>query len=591
MTKFEEMGLTPGILKAIQELGFENPMPVQERVIPLMMTGDNDIIALAQTGTGKTAAFGLPLVQTTDTADQNTQALILCPTRELCMQIAGDLADFARYTGKLSILPVYGGASIENQIRQLKKGVHIIVATPGRLIDLIGRGAARLSHVKTVILDEADEMLNMGFLDSINEILEEVPSGRRTLLFSATMGHEISSIAGNYMHDPVEITIGTRNASSENVTHAYYLVHAKDKYKVLKRIADSEPDIYGIIFCRTRIETQEIASKLIDDGYNADALHGDLSQAQRDTVMQKFRMRNLQLLVATDVAARGLDVDDLTHVINYTLPDDTEVYTHRSGRTGRAGKTGTSLSLINLREKNSLRQVENIVKKKFTQLQIPSGAEICGKQLFHWVRKLENIPAAHQEIDKFLPEISEKLEGLDREELLRRVLSLEFDRFLDDYRHGEEIEPVYDSESGKGRGDRKKTRDRFETSFTRLFINLGKTDGFYPEQLIDLVNSRTKGRKIPIGKIDLLKTFSFFEVGASDSEYLISALNNCTYMERRVAVEVAQERQPGHDDQFRDKKKAKWSDRKPEKKRDEQPSKHRQDRSRNNNSGKRKNKY
>jgi ATP-dependent RNA helicase DeaD len=422
MTNFEEMGFTPGILKAIQELGFDNPMPVQEKVIPLMLGGEEDIIALAQTGTGKTAAFGLPLVQATDTEINTTQALILCPTRELCMQITGDLTDYARFTGKLKILAVYGGASIDNQIRGLKKGVHIIVATPGRLIDLINRGAAKLSSVTTVILDEADEMLNMGFLDSINEILEEVPEGHRTLLFSATMSKEISSIARKYMDNPVEITIGTRNSSADNVSHAYYLIHAKDKYKVLKRIADFEPDIYGIVFCRTRKETQEVASKLIDDGYSADALHGDLSQMQRDAVMQKFRVKNLQLLVATDVAARGLDVDDLTHVINYSLPDDTEVYTHRSGRTGRAGKTGISISLVHLRERHNLQLIERMVKKPFKAIPIPTGTEICGKQLFHWLNKLENVVTEHQEIERFLPEIKEKLAGLDREELLKRVV-------------------------------------------------------------------------------------------------------------------------------------------------------------------------
>jgi ATP-dependent RNA helicase DeaD len=570
---FEEMGFTPGILKAIQELGFENPMPVQEKVIPLMLGDEVDIIALAQTGTGKTAAFGLPLVQATDTDTNNTQALILCPTRELCLQITSDLTDFAKHTGNLKILAVYGGSSIDNQMRSLKKGVHVIVATPGRLIDLIGRGAARLSNVSTVILDEADEMLNMGFLDSINEILEEVPDGRRTLLFSATMSSEIASIARKYMNNPVEITIGTKNASAENVSHAYYLVHAKDKYKVLKRIADFEPDIYGIVFCRTRKETQEVASKLIHDGYNADALHGDLSQAQRDTVMNKFRIRNLQLLVATDVAARGLDVDDLTHVINYSLPDDTEVYTHRSGRTGRAGKTGISLSLVHLRERHSLQQIERLVKKKFKALSIPTGSEICGKQLFNWANKLLNPVAEHQEIEKFLPEIKEKFAGLDREELLRRVVTQEFDRFLDDYRHGEDlIDPVPEKDSGfrdSGFRDsgRKGRREEYPGNYKRLFINLGKSDGFYPEQLIEFVNSNTKGKKVPLGKIDLLKTFSFFEVEESWSEYLISALNDKTFMERRVAVEIAQERTDKPRDEYSEKreKRAKWSDRKPDK--------------------------
>jgi len=566
------MGFTPGILKAIQELGFENPMPVQEKVIPLMLGGEVDIIALAQTGTGKTAAFGLPLVQATDTEINETQALILCPTRELCMQITGDLTDYAKFTGKLKILAVYGGASIDNQMRALKKGVHIIVATPGRLIDLIGRRAARLSMVKTVILDEADEMLNMGFLDSINEILEEVPNGRRTLLFSATMSSEISSIARKYMNKPIEITIGTKNSSAENVSHAYYLIHAKDKYKVLKRIADFEPDIYGIVFCRTRKETQEVASKLMDDGYNADALHGDLSQVQRDVVMQKFRIRNLQLLVATDVAARGLDVDDLTHVINYSLPDDTEVYTHRSGRTGRAGKTGISISLVHLREKYILQQIERKVNKRFKAIPIPTGTEICQKQLFNWVNKLENVVPDHQEIEKFLPEIKEKLANLDREELLKRVVSLEFDRFLDDYRHGEDlISPVAERDGNMGRSGKRESREsrdqQYSGNYTRLFINLGKADGFFPEQLIELVNSNTRGKKVPIGKIDLLKTFSFFEVEASYATDLIAALTDTTFMDRRVAVEGAQEKtdKPRMSSDFREKRPAKWSDRKPEK--------------------------
>src|SRR5665647_1638079 len=567
MINFEEMGFTPGILKAIQELGFESPMPVQEKVIPLMLGGEVDIIALAQTGTGKTAAFGLPLVQATDTEINNTQALILCPTRELCMQITGDLTDYARFTGKLKILAVYGGASIDNQIRGLKKGVHIIVATPGRLIDLIGRGAAKLSSVTTVILDEADEMLNMGFLDSINEILEEVPDGRRTLLFSATMSSEIASIARRYMNKPVEITIGTKNSSAENVSHAYYLIHAKDKYKVLKRIADFNPDIYGIVFCRTRKETQEVASKLIDDGYNADALHGDLSQMQRDAVMQKFRIKNLQLLVATDVAARGLDVDDLTHVINYSLPDDTEVYTHRSGRTGRAGKKGISISLINPRDQHSLKQVERLVKKPFKLIKIPTGSEICGKQLFFWIKKLETVVTEHQEIEKFLPEITEKLSGLDREELLRRVVSLQFDRFLDDYRNGEDIiDPVSERENSFERSGRRGKREEYPGNYTRLFINLGKADGFYPEQLIELVNTNTKGKKVPIGKIDLLKTFSFFEVESSYADDLIGALSNATFMDRRVAVEIAQEKtDKPRTGEYSGKRPAKWSDRRPDK--------------------------
>jgi ATP-dependent RNA helicase DeaD len=543
MIQFEEMGFTPGILKAVKELGFEHPMPVQEKVIPLMLGTENDIIALAQTGTGKTAAFGLPLVLSADPEINSTQALILCPTRELCIQITGDLADYSKYTGNLRILAVYGGSSIENQIRELKKGVHIIVATPGRLIDLIERRAARLNNVHTVVLDEADEMLNMGFLDSINEILEEVPEGRRTLLFSATMSPEIASIAGEYMNSPKEITIGTKNSSAENVSHNYYLVHARDKYKVLKRIADFEPDIYCIVFCRTRKETQEISSNLINDGYDADALHGDLSQAQRDAVMQKFRQKNLRILVATDVAARGLDVDDLTHVINYSLPDDPEVYTHRSGRTGRAGKTGISIALVHLKEKNNLNKIERLIKKAFKPLPIPTGTEICEKQLFNWVSKIENVTTGHKEIEKYIPGIRKRFDNLNREELLRRVVTLEFERFLDDYRNGDDlIAPVPDRSFGSEGKKGKKSREHFDGDYTRLFINRGKSDGFYPEQLIDLINQNTRGSQIPIGKIDLMKDFSFFEVGSEHADMLIRTLHNKQYMDNRLVLQKALEK-------------------------------------------------
>jgi len=555
-------------MKAIQELGFEKPMPVQERVIPMMLESGNDIIALAQTGTGKTAAFGLPLVLATDTEQTDTQALILCPTRELCVQISGDLSDYARYIGNLRILSVYGGASIDNQIRGLRKGVHIIVATPGRLIDLIGRGAVNLSRVSTVILDEADEMLNMGFLDSINEILEEVPEGRRTLLFSATMSPVIASIARKYMNNPEEITIGTKNSSADNVSHGYYLVHARDKYKVLKRIADYEPDIYGIIFCRTRKETQEIASKLINDGYDADALHGDLSQAQRDTVMQKFRSVNLRLLVATDVAARGLDVDDLTHVINYSLPDDSEVYTHRCGRTGRAGKKGVSISLVHLKEKNNLHKIERLLKKPFKAIPIPTGSEICEKQLFNWVNKLDAVATDHREIEKFLPEIKQKLENMNMEELIRRVVSLEFDRFLDDYRNGEElITPLNERSSDTGEPQQRNIYRQHSGSFTRLFINLGKSDGLSPEQLIELINKHTRGKKVPIGKIELLKSFSFFEVDESYSDNLITSLNNMKHAGRKITVEVAQKKKGSRNESENYRRKpARWSGGKNEKK-------------------------
>lgn len=553
------MGFTPGILKSIEELGFTTPMPVQEKVIPLMLGNDTDIIALAQTGTGKTAAFGLPLVLATDTEKAATQALILCPTRELCMQITNDLNNYSKHTGGLRILAVYGGAPIDSQIRELKRGVHIIVATPGRLIDLIGRRAAKLSEVRTVILDEADEMLNMGFLDSINEILEEVPGNRRTLLFSATMSKEISSIARKYMNDPVEILIGRKNASAENVSHNYYVVHAKDKYKVLKRLADSEPDIYAIVFCRTRKETQDVAVRLINDGYNADALHGDLSQSQRDAVMNKFRSRNLRLLVATDVAARGLDVDDLTHVINFSLPDDTEVYTHRCGRTGRAGKKGISVSLVHLREKNSLHRIEKLVNKSFNSLPVPTGSEICGKQLSRWVDKLEAVSTGHKEIEKLLPEIQARLENLDKDELIRRVVSLEFDRFLDDYRNEEDIiEPVQTKEEKWSRSGKKGSNGQMNDNYTRLFINFGKADDFFPDQLISLINSNTRGMKVPIGKIDLYRDFSFFEVEAGYSDDLIKSMRSAKYMGKRVVVQIAQEKSEERGEKAYPGKKPAW---------------------------------
>ncbi len=543
MIKFEEMGFTPGILKALKELEFEFPMPVQEKVIPVMLEEERDIIALAQTGTGKTAAFGLPLVQATETETMRTSALILCPTRELCIQITGDLSDYAKFNGKLRILPVYGGTSIENQIRELKKGVHIIVATPGRLIDLVGRRAANLSNVSTVILDEADEMLNMGFVDSINEILDEIPEGRRTLLFSATMSSDIASIANRYMNNPVEITIGTRNSSADNVSHFYYLVHARDKYRMLKRIADSEPGIYSIVFCRTRKETQEVASKLMHDGYNADALHGDLSQAQRDAVMQKFRKNKLNMLVATDVAARGLDMDDITHVINFSLPDDTEVYTHRSGRTGRAGKRGISISIVHLKEKHNLYKIERLIKKPIKALPIPTASEICGKQLFNWATRLETVAPDHQEIEKLLPEIKKKLEGLSWDQLLKQVVSLEFDRFLDDYRHGENIiEPVSEKNIRNEKTGKKGYSEDYTVRYARLFLNIGKSDGLSPEKLIELLNSNSRGRKIAVGRIELLKGFSFFEVEAGSAENVIKILNSAKFKNKRIAAEIAQEK-------------------------------------------------
>lgn len=547
MKTFEELGVSPEIRKAIEELGYENPMPVQEEVIPYLLGNGNDVVALAQTGTGKTAAFGLPLIQKIDVKNCVPQALVLCPTRELCLQIAGDLTDYSKYITDLKILPVYGGSSIDSQIRSLKRGVHIIVATPGRLIDLMERKVAQLATIRDVVMDEADEMLNMGFTDSINAILENIPQDRNTLMFSATMSPEIARIAKTYLHEAKEITVGTKNEGSKNVNHVAYIVHAKDKYLALKRVVDFYPQIYGIVFCRTRKETQEIADKLIQDGYNADSLHGELSQAQRDLVMQKFRQRHLQLLVATDVAARGLDVNDLTHVINYGLPDDTESYTHRSGRTGRAGKTGISIAIINLREKGRMKEIEHIIKKKFEVSVLPSGQEICQQQLIKVIDDIEKVKVNEEEIETFLPGIYRKLDWLDKEDLIKRVVSLEFNRFLDYYKNAPEIEQPKanekKSEAKESRkGDKEKVGRKAEKGYTRLFLNLGKTDGFYTNQIIDLVNRNLRKERIQIGRIDLMQNFSFFEVIQEQAPQVLKALNKVVLSGgRKVCVEIAGE--------------------------------------------------
>ena len=549
MKTFEELGVSSEIRKAIEEMGYESPMPVQEEVIPYLLGNGNDVVALAQTGTGKTAAFGLPLIQKIDVTRRIPQALILCPTRELCLQIAGDLTDYSKYITDLKILPVYGGSSIESQIRSLKQGVHIIVATPGRLIDLIERKVANLATIRDVVMDEADEMLNMGFTDSINAILEKVPEDRNTLMFSATMSPEISRIAKTYLHNAKEITIGTKNEGSKNVNHIAYIIHAKDKYLALKRVVDYYPQIYGIIFCRTRKETQEIADKLIQDGYNADSLHGELSQAQRDLVMQKFRQRHLQLLVATDVAARGLDVNDLTHVINYGLPDDTESYTHRSGRTGRAGKTGISIAIINLREKGKMREIERIIKKQFTIGTLPTGKEICEQQLIKVIDDIEKVKVNEEEIETFLPGIYRKFEWLSKEDLIKRVVSMEFNRFLEYYKNAPEIEqPKNGDKKGEPKErkehgtDKEKVSRKAEKGYTRLFLNMGKSDGFYANQIIELINRNLKKERIQIGRIDLMQNFSFFEIAEAQAPMVIKALNKVVLNGgRKVIVEVAGE--------------------------------------------------
>lgn len=545
---FQELGVCDELLRGISELGFENPMPVQEKVIPSLLTGDRDLVALAQTGTGKTAAFGLPVIQRIDTSRLIPQALVLAPTRELCLQIAGDLADFSKYVPDLVILPVYGGSSIESQIRSLRRGVQIIVATPGRLIDLINRGVVKLADVHTVVLDEADEMLNMGFVDSINDILAHVPEDRKMLMFSATMPPEVAKIAKTFMHEPEEIVVGTRNEGAKNVRHIYYMVSARDKYLALKRVADNSPNIYAIVFCRTRRDTQEIADKLIADGYNADALHGDLSQQQRDIVMRKFRDRVITILVATDVAARGLDVDDLSHVVNYGLPDDAAVYTHRSGRTGRAGKTGVSVAIIHSRERGKMREIERIIGKKFEHLEVPTPEHIIEKQLYSLADRLERVEVNDEEIDKYMPGVAKKLSWLSAEDLLKRVLSLEFNRLLNYYKDAPKIDISDEKPAKKGKkanGDKEKFDDRdkdrrtAERGMERIYVNVGKGDGFYACNLIDMLNKNISGKRVDVGRIDLLPGYSLFDVRKADAKRVVGALKGQEFFGKRLYSEIA----------------------------------------------------
>ncbi len=549
---FEELGVSGEILRAIQEMGYVSPMPVQEKVIPYLLGHNNDVVALAQTGTGKTAAYGLPVLQKIDTTRNEVQAVIMAPTRELCLQITDDLKDYSKYINGLHVLAVYGGASIEPQIRALKKGVQVIVATPGRLVDLMERKVANLSTVENVVLDEADEMLNMGFSESIDTILAGVPAERNTLLFSATMSKEIERISKNYLHDAKEIVVGSRNEGAEHVNHIYYMVSARDKYNALKRVADYYPEIYAIIFCRTRMETQEIADKLIKDGYNAESLHGELSQAQRDLTMQKFRQHRVQLLVATDVAARGLDVDELTHVINYGLPDDIESYTHRSGRTGRAGRSGTSISIIHVKEKGKVRAIEQQIQKKFVPGILPSGQEICAKQLLKVIDDIEKVEVDEEEIAPFLPEVFRKFDLMEKEDLIKRMVSMQFNTFLNYYKNAPEI--LQPSEKGDRRGDKdgfgdKRSRgerrgrggDRSRTAeagYTRLFINLGKKDGINPKVFMGFINRVAQGARIDLGRIDLMQNFSFFEVPEQQTKTVLNVLSGTDFDGRKVNVEV-----------------------------------------------------
>jgi len=528
MSIFKELGLSQAVVDSLIELGYEKPTEIQKISIPQILESKKDLKAFAQTGTGKTAAFSLPIIEQIDLKNNNTQAIILSPTRELAIQISKNIKEFANNINNLNVLAVYGGANIEDQIRGLKRGAHIVVGTPGRTVDLIKRNRLNLKNIQWLVLDEADEMLNMGFKDELDQILEVTPGTKQTLLFSATFPKEVDSIARNYMNQPVEISAGKKNVGADNVTHEYYLVSDRNRYPALKRIADINPSIYSIVFCRTRRETKDIADKLIADGYNADALHGDLSQAQRDMVMQKFRTKHLQILVATDVAARGLDVTDLTHVINYKLPDQTENYTHRSGRTGRAGKNGISIALITNKEKGKLRPIERKINKKFEQKQVPNGKEICEKQLYSLIDKVHDIDINEKEIKEYLPDVYEKLEGLDREELIKRFVSLEFNQFLSYYEKARDLNGDDSREKGRSSDD----------SFTRFYINLGKMDDLNPAKLIGVINENLKKRDVEIGQIEILKSFSFFEIDKNYRDDILEKLKNVEFNGRKLIVEV-----------------------------------------------------
>lgn len=533
MKNFKETGLNSNLLKAVAELGFETPTPIQAQVIPFLLSATQDLLAYAQTGTGKTAAFGLPIIEQIDIKSKITQAIILSPTRELCIQITKDLTDFAKFTNGLNIVSVYGGASIDNQISQLSKGAHIVVGTPGRLIDLMQRKKLKISEVRFLVLDEADEMLSMGFKDELDTILAETPEDKQTLLFSATLPKEIKEIASTYMKDPFEIGIGKRNIGAENVQHFYYNVSAKQRYLVLKRIADVSPDIYGIVFCQTRQETKDIADKLIEDGYNADALHGDLSQAQRDLVMHRFRVKNLQLLVATDVAARGLDVSDLTHTINFNLPQEAEIYIHRSGRTGRAGKNGIAISIIHSKEIYKLREIEKLLGKKITAKQVPGGLEICEKQLFHLIDKVQKVEVNEDEIRQFIPAVTENLKKFDREELIKRFVSIEFNRFASYYKDAPDLN-VKES-------DRNERKER-SAGFSRIYLNIGSKQNLSPRDLINIINDTPELRSAQIGKIDIQRKFTFFEIDTRYENAIIRAFQDIVFDDMPLYAEIASQK-------------------------------------------------
>jgi ATP-dependent RNA helicase DeaD len=548
MNPFLNLGIRHDIVNAISELGFENPTPIQEQSIPVLLTGSNDFVGLAQTGTGKTAAFGLPLLELLDFEENHPQALVLCPTRELCLQIANDIKNYSKKMDNVNVVAVYGGASISDQLRQIRRGVQIVVATPGRMLDIINRKAIDFTKVKFVVLDEADEMLNMGFQEDIDSILSTTPDTKKTWLFSATMPTEVRRIAKKYMNEPFELTMGTKNTGNVNIEHEYYVVRARDKYAAFKRIVDFNPDIFGIVFCRTKIETQDIAEALMKDGYNADSLHGDLSQQQRDKVMKRYRERNLQLLIATDVAARGIDVNDITHVINYSLPDEVENYTHRSGRTARAGKTGVSIAIVNAKELGKIRQIERVIGKKFVKAEIPTGFDVCEKQLFSIVHTIHKVEVNEQQIEQYLPRIMDEFKDLSKEDFIKRFASIEFNRFLDYYKNAPDLNaPVEEGRFDRERGERGERGERSgrdsggASEYTRLFINLGSVDEFNRGDLLGYIcnNSKISGRIV--GKIDVKGVYSFFEVPNAESEKVIEAFKGVEFKGREVRIEVSGE--------------------------------------------------
>jgi len=532
---FKLLGISDDVVNAVKDLGFENPTPIQEQAIPVLLEGNNDFVGLAQTGTGKTAAFGLPLIELIDFSTKKPQALILCPTRELCLQIASDIKNYSKNTPGASVVAVYGGANIMQQLREIRNGVQVVVATPGRMLDIIGRKAIDFSNVKYVVLDEADEMLNMGFQEDINDILSTTPDDKKTWLFSATMPPEVRRIAKNYMDNPTELTMGTKNTGNVNIEHEYYVVRARDKYAALKRIVDFNPEIFAVVFCKTKMDTQDVAENLIKDGYNADALHGDLSQQQRDKVMQRFRDRNMQLLIATDVAARGIDVNNVTHVVNYSLPDEIESYTHRSGRTGRAGKSGISICIINSKEIGKIRQIERIIGKQFTKAELPTGFDVCEKQLFSLVHKVHNVEVNDSQIDQYIPRIMDEFAELTKEDVIKRFASLEFNRFLEYYKNAPDLNASATDERGE-RGERGARNER-NSDYTRLFINLGSVDEFTRGDLLSFVcnNGKISGKNI--GKIDLKGVYSFFEVENASVDTLFSNFKDIQFNNRGVRIE------------------------------------------------------